>query len=155
MKLSTRIYHCARCHCQVVICSDCDRGNVYCNTGCAKDARTESLSQANKKYQSSRKGRFSNAARQQRFRLQKKQIVTDQGSASPEADALLPDDTKKQIHVVQKARVSEKMHICCHFCQRECDLYLRLGFIRHRMRVGQLKKTTKGFKIGNKQRQRS
>ena len=30
MDPSARLYHCARCHCQVILCRRCDRGQVYC-----------------------------------------------------------------------------------------------------------------------------
>ena len=39
MQDSPRLYHCARCHRQVVIYRACDRGNLYCFDGCAGLAR--------------------------------------------------------------------------------------------------------------------
>jgi len=33
MSLSARLYHCQRCHTQVIICSRCDRGQRYCPGG--------------------------------------------------------------------------------------------------------------------------
>jgi hypothetical protein len=46
MKPSARLYHSVGCHCQVVICRQCDRGNVYCAGDCAEQARKASLHRA-------------------------------------------------------------------------------------------------------------
>ena len=81
MQNSSRLYHCCRCHAQVIICSHCDRGQRYCTGGCSADARASSLKRASKKYLSTRAGRFNNAARQARFRERKKQKVTHHGSS--------------------------------------------------------------------------
>jgi hypothetical protein len=89
MQTSSRLYQCARCHAQVIVCSGCDRGHRYCNGGCAQAARSDSLKRAGKKYQSSRAGRFNSAARQQRFRARTNQKVTHQGSAKKRLRDLL------------------------------------------------------------------
>ena len=36
MQSSARLFNCARCRRQVVICSHCDRGNRYCGKRCAQ-----------------------------------------------------------------------------------------------------------------------
>ncbi len=82
MPASSRLYFCSRCHTQVIICSRCDRGQRYCPGECRHEARSESGKRATKKYQSTRTGRFNNAARQQRFRERHSQKVTHQGSTS-------------------------------------------------------------------------
>ena len=38
-----RLFLCARCRCQVLICSRCDRGQQYCGARCSGLARRESL----------------------------------------------------------------------------------------------------------------
>jgi hypothetical protein len=38
-----RFFLCGRCRKQVLICSDCDRGQIYCTDGCAQRARREAL----------------------------------------------------------------------------------------------------------------
>jgi hypothetical protein len=43
MDTDARLFNCARCHRQVVICSRCDRGNLYCGSQCAQSARGESV----------------------------------------------------------------------------------------------------------------
>ncbi|MCU7940734.1 MAG: hypothetical protein KZQ64_00825 [gamma proteobacterium symbiont of Bathyaustriella thionipta] len=65
---SARLYNCERCHKQVIICSHCDHGNIYCNDGCAWYSRQEKQREAAHRYQSSHKGRQSHARRQQRYR---------------------------------------------------------------------------------------
>ena len=68
MSLSARRFHCARCHCPVILCRACDRGHVYCTNGCAQQARKDSLQRAGARYRASRRGRLNNALRQRRFR---------------------------------------------------------------------------------------
>lgn len=79
MELSARLFNCARCHRQVVLCRRCDRGNVYCPDGCAILARRASLRRANARYRATRCGRLNNAERQRRFRA-RQQKVTHHGS---------------------------------------------------------------------------
>jgi len=66
MENTARLYHCARCHRQVVICRQCDRGNIYCPDGCAEEARRTSLRAAGGRYQQTRRGRLKHAERQRR-----------------------------------------------------------------------------------------
>ena len=80
MCVSARLYHCARCHCQVTICRYCDRGNIYCGGDCAKEARKDSLHRSSVSYQSSRRGQAANARRQKDFRQRQREKVTHQGS---------------------------------------------------------------------------
>jgi hypothetical protein len=79
MEPTARLFNCARCRRQVMLCSHCDRGNLYCGRGCAQQARRESLSAAGQRYQRSRRGRFCHAERQRRYRA-RQQKVTHQGS---------------------------------------------------------------------------
>jgi hypothetical protein len=127
MELTARLYQCARCHCQVILCSHCDRGNIYCNTGCAEQARKASLKAAGSRYQQSRRGRFSHAERQRRFRA-KREKVTHQGSPLVPANAPLPPRSTAPSDPV--ATVESDIH--CHFCRQLCSPWLRLGFLRYR-----------------------
>ena len=67
MEISARLYDCALCSQQVVICLGCDHGNVYCSP-CALIARKQATRKYNHKYQQTPKGKANNAARQQKFR---------------------------------------------------------------------------------------
>lgn len=138
MNRTARLYNCARCHCQVFICSDCDRGNTYCNTDCAQQARQESLRRAGQKYQQTFRGRLANATRQRRLRERQRQKVTHQGSTPQAKTALLRSDpetsTKSRTGGNDRKGMDKKYSIHCHFCGDECDQLLRLDFIRFRPR---------------------
>ena len=60
---SGRTFLCVRCHERVLICSHCDRGQIYCVGGCARIARRIAQREAGRRYQRSRDGRFSHAER--------------------------------------------------------------------------------------------
>jgi hypothetical protein len=129
-----RLYHCARCHCQVILCRRCDRGHVYCAKGCAQRARRDSLRRAGARYRVTRRGRLNNALRQRRFRA-RQQKVTHQGSALVERPAVLlvtltlPDSGA---HNGFEHRVDV---IYCHRCGGECSRFLRRDFLRSTTRV--------------------
>ena len=42
-----RLFLCARCQAQVLVCSCCDRGQIYCASGCAREARRQAQRAAN------------------------------------------------------------------------------------------------------------
>lgn len=98
-----RRFLCARCRAPTLVCSHCDRGQIYCATGCAAVARLQSLRDAGRRYQCSRPGRFRHAARTQRWRERQAlvavsaarsevvapQLVTHQGSPMPASDVVL------------------------------------------------------------------
>ena len=125
---TARLYHCLRCHAQVVICSECDRGHRYCLQGCAPADRVDSLQRAGKKYQSSRAGRFNNALRQQRFRERRKAKVTHQGSPQNSSHGVLkrgPDRLERWINTPALSA-----EFLCHGCGRRCGVFIRTDFIR-------------------------
>jgi hypothetical protein len=83
MKVSERtyrLYNCARCAQQVLICRECDRGNRYCAGECAQIRRRESLRRAARCYQGSYRGACAHAARQRAWRERQTQEVTHHGS---------------------------------------------------------------------------
>jgi hypothetical protein len=61
MESSARLFHCARCRRQVVICRRCDRGNIYCSRRCSQPARCESQRAAARRYQHTKAGRVKHA----------------------------------------------------------------------------------------------
>ena len=127
MQSTARMYSCCRCQAQVIICSRCDRGHRYCADGCAADARSASLRRASKKYQSTRAGRFNNAARQKCYRERQKQIVTHQGSQLVTSHDVL---TAKS-HWPEKAQKPDQNagFLCCHHCGALCDPFLRQDYL--------------------------
>ena len=98
-----RRFLCARCRAPMLVCSHCDRGQIYCATGCAAAARQHSQREAGRRYQGSLRGRFRHAARTRRWRerqalqaesggppeMARPQSVTHQGSPAPTSDAVL------------------------------------------------------------------
>ena len=130
MNPTARLFHCARCHCQVVICRHCDRGNVYCANGCADQARSASLRRAAKRYRSTRRGRHRNADRQRRFRARQREKVTHQGSPAVAGLVLLQSALIARGSDQEDTRHRMKTVIYCHFCQRVCSPFLRRDFLR-------------------------
>lgn len=133
MQTSSRFYHCCRCHAQVIICSRCDHGQRYCSGSCRHDARSESLKRAAKKYQSSRAGRFNNAARQQCFRQRQKQKVTHHGSPENRFDDLLKADLTQPEKAKKPCLTRSTLY--CHHCGAVCEPFLRHNFLHsHRFK---------------------
>lgn len=76
---TARLFLCVRCKAQVLVCSHCDRGQIYCAQGCAQTARRDAQRAAGRRYQASRRGRVNHAARAGRYRARQNN-VTHQGS---------------------------------------------------------------------------
>jgi hypothetical protein len=60
---TARLFLCVRCKAQVLVCSHCDRGQIYCAQGCAQTARRDAQRAVGRRYQKSRRGRVNHAAR--------------------------------------------------------------------------------------------
>jgi hypothetical protein len=97
---SARLFLCARCRDQVLLCSHCDRGQQYCSRACSSVSRRERRREAAKRYQSSRRGQLKHAARAARWRQRHRSLrnpgsiddadkVTHQGCSDAGAGALL------------------------------------------------------------------
>ena len=135
--IPARMFVCARCGGLVIICSRCDRGQIYCVGDCAHLARRAAQRAAGRRYQLSRPGRLSHAERARRYRARQKN-VTHHGSPSAAAhdrvatglamtanDAVSPSD---------KPGAGEWR---CHWCDCRCPPVLRLRFLRcHGLRRG-------------------
>ncbi len=125
MKKTARLYHCVRCQSQVLLCSVCDRGNIYCSPDCAKPARKESQTLACSRYQKSYRGRLNHAARQQRYRTRQKEKVTHHGSPPISGKSLSHPPEKPTEQQLTPITVSQH----CHFCRQRISDLLRMGFI--------------------------
>jgi len=134
MQNSSRLYHCCRCHAQVIVCRHCDRGQRYCTAGCSQAARKESTRRAGTKYQGTRPGRLNNAARQQRFRERQQQKVTHHRSVRISLRDVLQDLPDRQIRGDIPRSSSTTLH--CHHCGAPCSPFLRSDFL-HRSQLGQ------------------
>lgn len=130
-----RFFLCGRCRAQVLICSHCDRGQIYCALECSHAAREESQRHAGRRYQHSRRGRFAHAERARRYRQRRRQKnnVTHQGSLPPRPDVLLPVGATEVTRGPQTpARPSAFAAWRCHFCGGGCAEFVRSGFLRRR-----------------------
>ncbi len=135
MKDSSRLFNCALCHNLVNICSDCDRGNIYCSEACSTAARKESQREAGQRYQSTFKGRAHHANRQAayRHREQEKTKETEKvthHSSTPDAsnDLLVTVPIGEESHDIA-IKVNESR--CCDFCSNGKFYHFRFDFIRH------------------------
>jgi len=129
MKRTARLYYCALCHCQVMICSDCDRGNIYCNQGCAHKARQTTLREAGKHYQQSYPGKLRHAHRQRRYRERLKQPrkkVTHQDCQKMKVAASL----SCVCQTVKSAPFGRKAVRHCHFCGECLPKFLRTDYLQ-------------------------
>lgn len=84
-----RLYNCRRCAVQVLICRDCDHGNIYCAGECAQISRLKSSRRAAKCYQLSRNGACNHADRQSVYRKKTAKIVTHGGSLAGTATLIV------------------------------------------------------------------
>lgn len=141
---SPRLYNCQRCGLQVHICRQCDRGNVYCTTGCAPIRRQESLQRAGAHYQRTHRGACRHAARQSQWRARQRKEVTHQGSLAPEGavtvNAPAVDVTSEPIREPSEPVQALSSPVVawdpserprCSVCRRVLSVFTRLEFLRH------------------------
>ena len=148
-----RLFLCARCQAQVLVCSQCDRGHRYCANGCANITRRSRQREASNRYQQSRTGRHKHAARMHQWRQRRAasaKIVTHHGSQNTPTDAVLPvnestpalppdsqslslctSSTSESIVVATTHSVIVAPLWRCHWCQSPCPALMRQGFLRH------------------------
>jgi len=133
MESTGRMFLCAACRAQVVLCRRCDRGQVYCSNACSSQARRESVRAAGRRYQDSRRGRLAHAARARRYRA-RSNIVTHQGSITQApGDLLTRQAAVMPAQEVNQDEVTPQTHkTVCTRCGALCALAVRLGFLRHR-----------------------
>jgi len=145
LEIPARLFVCACCRVQVLVCSDCDHGQIYCADGCAKLRRRELQMAAAKRYQSSRAGRIRHAERSKRWRARQaamNEIVTHQGSQEYAGNAVLEVITPTALHPSTEPCIASPPTIStvlpcprevwsCHWCGCKCLAHVRLGFLRH------------------------
>ncbi len=147
---SGRFFLCALCRRQVLICSHCDRGQIYCAGDCRFDARKMRRRETARRYQRSRSGRFNHAARSRRYRTRQK-IVTHQGSPAPPPSACVPEAStaareEPPPDAGSAALSSAPVPVVwgdatfgrrCQWCGRECSPFVRRDHLRRRRRAVQ------------------
>lgn len=127
--MPARLFLCQGCRVQVLICSHCDRGHIYCAEGCAGKARLSSQREAGRRYQNSRHGRANHAARARRHRARKNN-VTHQGSAQDRSDGLLPEDQAVAVAEPSSSGGADRPRWHCHRCGRRCPQLMRRDFLQ-------------------------
>jgi hypothetical protein len=136
-----RLFLCAEpaCRVQVVICSDCDRGHIYC-ADCAQHARRRSQHEAGRRYQASSRGRIKHAERSRRWRERqngaRENKVTHHGSPPDRSAALLSVDpvVVEQRLFLDNQRSAHEWRWYCMRCGRRCSAHVRQDFLRRRVR---------------------
>lgn len=127
MKPSSRLYYCALCHSQCLICSSCDRGQIYCGYQCAQFSRTKSKREAEKRYQNTSRGRMNHALRQARYRNRLLKKVTDHTSTPLALSALIKSVKNKTKNTSVKP--SYPLFSCC-YCHEPVSPWVRHGFLQ-------------------------
>ena len=92
-----RLFLCAGCRVQVVLCSHCDRGNRYCSRSCWRQTHDLARREAACRYQRSRGGRVRHAARSHRWRQRTAQRAAEDGGADITVHAEPDDDPAHQV----------------------------------------------------------
>jgi len=131
MEDSARLYNCACCHQLVVLCRDCDRGNIYCFNGCAEKQRIKSARQANKRYRESFNGRRNAAQRQAELRKRRLQVSTAPPPQEEKVTHYGYEVSGYTVSMDLDSRVACGGENRCHCCGSSVGFYLRLSFIRH------------------------
>jgi hypothetical protein len=133
---SARFFSCSLCRKLAIVCRRCDRGHRYCSPACAGAARRRSLSEANKRYAATRRGRMTRARCSSRCRASKNKVI-DQSSLMPPADGLLrlslavaDEPPVARADPAPSAPVGRLQRCCC--CGRSASPFLRRDFIRRR-----------------------
>jgi len=143
MDRPARLFLCARCRTQVLLCSHCDRGQRYCTPACSRQAREAAQRAAARRYQRSRRGRMAHAARTRRWRSRRlasrasANSVTHQGSQAEVAAAPLAawtHDTASSPLVAAAAPLHDAIEAsaapCCARCSAPLGVWVRQGFLR-------------------------
>jgi hypothetical protein len=131
---SARLFVCVGCRSQALICSCCDRGQIYCANDCADRARHNAQRAAGRRYQNSRRGRLAHAVRARRYRARGKK-VTHQGSPLGAADDLLASGSQAIAGDANAATErSSPLASHCNWCGRRCLALVRWEFLRRRVR---------------------
>ena len=91
-----RRFVCACCRAPVLVCSHCDRGQIYCAAGCSATARRQAQRDAGQRYQDSLPGRFHHAARTQRWRM--RQAALTASMPMPAATRVAPSAAQSVTH---------------------------------------------------------
>jgi hypothetical protein len=137
---SCRMFLCARCRCQVLVCRRCDRGQIYCAGTCAQKTRHDRQREARRRYQATLRGRAMHAERSRRYRA-RHQRVTDHGLTKPDNEGLSPPSNVDAVSSAPSFNRMPPTPPICHFCRLPSSAFLRLSTLlpgRQRGRKAQI-----------------
>lgn len=144
---SYRLFQCACCGRQVCICTECDRGNIYCSGACSQTRRRESVRKAGKHYQSTLSGAANHARRQRAYTARRRAEMTHHGSSAAVgvAEPLPGEEMRASEGEPASAQEQELPHDAffrlpdgaldapsvnrCDFCGRAVGSWARLDFL--------------------------
>jgi hypothetical protein len=136
---SARLFLCAGdrareggCRMQVLICSCCDRGQIYCAEGCAQRVRRRAVKCSGQRYQNTPAGRRRHAARQARYRARDKKVTHHGSPPLRPGDLLAPGSPVSASDVAIPEDRPRRTIMHCHWCGRRCPQLVRQGFLRRR-----------------------
>jgi hypothetical protein len=153
MDRAARLFLCARCRDQVLLCTHCDRGQQYCSRACSSVSRRERRRESAKRYQCSRSGQLKHAARSACWRERRRarrqcgagrdvNKVTHQGCPDAGGDAsLLACDTPSACESPVEAESANDTALAsagtlalavlvCRRCAQPLRPHVRQGFLR-------------------------
>lgn len=137
---SARLFLCARCRTQALICSCCDRGHIYCSASCSGQSRREKQMEAARRSRTHPEARQKRRLRNQRFRERRKTETHQGPPASPPCVVQAPDIRKSPEDDASNADPRHDQAPRCHWCGRLCRSAFRQDFIwrrnRRRIRAG-------------------
>lgn len=129
MEPTPRLFLCIRCRTQVVLCSWCDHGQIYCSDVCALLARQKALRLTRSRYQKTFIGRRNHAACQARYRAKLKKKVTDHTSPPVVQNAPMQSLENKP-EKTENGQI--KPTLTCCFCNKTVSAWIRNDFLRRR-----------------------
>jgi len=128
---SARLFLCACCGIQVLVCRQCDRGQIYC-CDCGRGVRRDRRRAAGRRYQLSHRGRMMHARRAHRYRARAK-IVTHHGSPPAPPNDLVASRPAAASNMSPSQRSSlGQPPWFCHVCGDQCSEFVRQGFLKRR-----------------------
>ena len=129
---SGRIFWCAACRTPVLVSRGCDRGQIYCAGGCARERRRLRQREAGRRYQASAPGRAAHAQRSRRYRA-RCLGVTHQGSLPGPDTGLLHTEAALSQRQAGRERIepaARPQH--CYWCAAWCGPHARREFLSRR-----------------------
>ena len=109
----------------VVLCRECDYGNIYCSQLCRQQARQKALRLAGARYQRTFTGAQKHATRQAAYRIRQEQKVTHHSFSADQSSVIVEQAEQEVINPseVQLERLASPQY--CVSCGRCCVFVVR------------------------------